>query len=242
MADSLTDYIRESFASGLKKPQIEANLLRSGWTKEQIADAFERIEYSQKEFIEKHRRRILPSKKFLTSILKIILTIVVIAAIFLGIFLSIKYVTRPKLSIIAGLRIAGDQNCVTKTNEAINLLRDRDPDNYEELASRIDLIKCDKFATRPQYNLKDGKGFREFRIDKRTMDAGAIWYAGIIVHETCHARQFQEFEKIKYNLSPEQAERERNKDLEAECAVVQAESLKKLEAEEYMINHVESSH
>lgn len=242
MSKSLRDYIREGFVQGLKKNQIEANLIRAGWMKDFIDQAFEDLEYSQKEFIERHSKRILPSRNFLSGSLRVILIIVVIGAILAGVYFGFKYLTRPKPSLIANLKIDGDENCVAKTNEALNLLRNKDPDNYEELASRIDLIKCDRFATRPQYNLKEGKGFREIRIDKRTMDAGAIWYAGTIAHETCHARQFQEFEKIKYNLSPEEAERERNNDLEAECAQVQAESLKKLGAEEYMINHVKTSH
>ncbi|EKD95708.1 MAG: hypothetical protein ACD_24C00378G0001, partial [uncultured bacterium] len=96
MSESLRDYIRKSFAGGLKKPQIEASLLQSGWTKEQIEDAFERIEYSQKEFIEKHRRSFLPSRKFLTGFFKKILILAAIGAIFAGLYFGIKYITRPK--------------------------------------------------------------------------------------------------------------------------------------------------
>jgi len=83
---NLEDYIRESFIKGLKKPQIEASLLQSGWTKEQIEDAFERIEFSQKEFIERHRKSIIPSKKFFAGLVKLIVIIFVITTVLGGLF------------------------------------------------------------------------------------------------------------------------------------------------------------
>lgn len=242
MPTNLLDYIKKSFVQGLRKDQVEASLLQSGWTKEQIADAFERIDASQEEFIERYRRRILPSKKFLTGVFRIAVIITVIIAFFAGVYLAIKYVTRPKPSIIAGLKIDGDANCVAKTNEAINLLKIKLPDQYASLAKYVTLIKCDKFTSTPKYSVKKGKGLTEFRIDPKTVDAGPVWYAGAIVHETCHARQFQEWEAIKASLSPEELEREKNRDLEKECFAVSYDVLKKLDADQSTLDYAKNIH
>lgn len=174
----LRDYIRESFAKGLKKGQIEASLSQSGWTKEQIEDAFERIEFSQKEFIEKHRRRILPSKKFLTIFLLVIL--------FFGfIYKSFFYVDIKNecfVKIIPSLSLELSNGNIKRS---IRILKYGSSSDYQNFCKYVDTIDANVDC-----GGWEGGCFRGGKkIAVSTSQSTVAWTAGVIVHETCHAIQ-----------------------------------------------------
>jgi len=181
MAEGLREYIKNSFATGLKKPQIEASLLQSGWTKEQIADAFERIEFSQKEFIEKHRRRILPSKKFLT----IFLIILLFFGFIYQFFFYIDVDNSCFVKIIPSITMEFSNSNIKRS---IKILKHGSPTDYQDFCRLVDTIDA---------NIDcggwEGGCFRSGKkIAVSTSQRTVAWTAGIIVHETCHAIQASE--------------------------------------------------
>lgn len=229
---NLEEYIKQSFGQGVQKPQIEAELLKAGWTKDQIETVFYSVEFEQKQFIESHSKTLLPSKIFLNRIFKFSLKIIVIVIILTGLYLGIKYLTRPKPSIIATLKIDGDSDCVAKTNEALNLLKTRASDYYNDVVNNVNLIKCDKFSPNSIFTYNKGKKFRKFILNSNALDAGSIWLAGVITHETCHVQQYLEFEANRSSYSEKDWEGEKNRNLEGECDDVIYDALKKLGADQ----------
>ena len=181
MFSSLVDYIKESFIKGLKKPQIEASLLQSGWSKKQIEDAFERIEFSQKEFIEKHRRRILPSKKFFTIFLLILL--------FSGlIYNQFFYVDFQNSCFVKILPSIGLEFSNFNIKRSIKILKYGSPADYQDFCRLVDTIDANVDCGGWEGGCyRGGK-----RIAVSTAQGTVSWTVAIIVHETCHAIQTSE--------------------------------------------------
>jgi len=180
---NLRDYIKDSFMKGLKKAQIEASLLQSGWTKEQIEDAFERIEFSQKEFIEKHRKRILPSKKVFTIFLLILLFFGLIYQFFFYIDIGNSCFVK----IIPSITLEFSNSNIKRS---IKILKYGSPADYQDFCRLVDTIDanidCGGF---------EGGCYRGGkRIAVSTAQGTVSWTVAIIVHETCHAMGFGETE------------------------------------------------
>ena len=187
MYKTLIDYIRESFIKGLKKPQIEASLLQSGWTKGQIEDAFERIEYSQKEFIEKHRRRILPSK----SLIKIFVVFLLFSLFIYKYFLYIDVPNKCFVKILPSWIELSNSNI----KRSIKILKYGSPEDYRDFCSHVDtinpgiaIISCKRFAAGCFTGDKEHPKTIVVATSKDLI-AGTIV---VIVHETCHSIQFAE--------------------------------------------------
>ena len=183
MAEGLRKYIKNSFATGLKKPQIEASLLQSGWTKEQIDDAFERIEFSQKEFIEKHRRRILPSKKVFTIFFLIII-------FFSLIYKSFFYVDIKNDCFVKILPSLAMELSNFNIKRSIKILKYSSPSDYQDFCRLVDTIDANVDC-----GGWEGGCYRGGKtIAVSTAQGTVSWTVAIIVHETCHAKGFGETE------------------------------------------------
>ena len=174
----LGNYIKESFVKGLKKPQIEASLLQSGWSKDQIEEAFKEVEFSQKEFIQKHKRRILPSKK--------VLTIILVIFFFLGIsykfFFYVDFENRCFVKILPSIALEFSNSNIKRS---IGILKYGSPTDYQDFCRLVDTIDanvdCGGF---------EGGCYRGGkRIAVSTAQGTVSWTVAIIVHETCHAIQ-----------------------------------------------------
>ena len=183
MTKNLREFIRECFVQGLKKEQIEASLLQSGWTKEQIADAFERIEFSQKEFIEKHRRRILPSKKFFT----IFLLILLFSGLIYNQFFYVDFQNRCFVKILPSIGLEFSNSNIKRS---IKILKYGSPTDYQDFCKLVDTIDANVDCGGWEGGCyRGGK-----RIAVSTAQGTVSWTVAIIVHETCHAMGFGETE------------------------------------------------
>lgn len=178
-----------------------------------------------------------PKKSKIPFILIKIPLILLIIALIVGLGLYIKKAISPKPSRIETLLIEGDENCVGKTNEALTLLEDKSPKNYSNVANYVNLIGCEKTTYSGKFPYKDYYGVS---FNKESIESGPLWYAGVIAHETCHAKQFQDYEANKSNYSQEELEEEKAKNAEAECYEVQYNALKEMGADKRTLDYTKT--
>lgn len=175
---NLGDYVKQSFGRGVEKAQIEAELLKAGWTKDQIETVFSSIEFEQKQFIEKHKRKFLPSKK----LLKIFFIIFFLFAFIYNSFLYVDIPNRCFVKIIPSIAFEFSNGNIKR---AIKILRYGSPSDYQDFCKHVDTIDA---------NIDcggwEGGCFRHGKkIAISTSRNTVAWTAAIIVHETCHAMQ-----------------------------------------------------
>ena len=72
-----------------------------------------------------------------------------------------------------------------------------------------------------------------------TREAGPIWYAGTMVHEACHSQQYNDYQAT-YSTSSVPKDVFSGKEAEAQCLMVQTESLKKMGASQHILDHVKT--
>jgi len=79
-----------------------------------------------------------------------------------------------------------------------------------------------------------------FRVGKVTRDAGTIWYAGAIAHDSCHSRQYHDYESIHHG-TPVPIEIYTGESSEYECIRYQYGVLEKMGASKKMLDYVANS-
>jgi hypothetical protein len=134
------------------------------------------------------------------------------------------------------IAIEGDDVCVTQTQDALNLLKSKAPSHYENVIKYIGVIEC----------VESGSGMSaymtppRFKVGKATRDTGTIWYAGTIVHDAHHSKQYNDYlsthpnESVPTDVwSGAQAERE--------CLDIQYNALQQIGAPQSYLDHVQKS-
>lgn len=135
------------------------------------------------------------------------------------------------------IAIVGDDSCKTKTNQALDLLRNNAGIHYEVVTYHVGVIECvDKgsgievWATPPR-----------FRAGEITVDGGTIWYAGTIVHDSCHSKLYSDYLKKNPQTGFVPSNIYSGKDAEAQCLVVQHNALVLLGAPQTTLDTVENA-
>ena len=104
--------------------------------------------------------------------------------------------------IFIRLSFVGDSNTTIK--RALETLRHGSPDDYRKVCTHVATINpnpsCGGFGGGCFWHNKDNR--IRATIDVST-ENGLIWTVGIIVHETCHAIQFQEGRPPGHDLETE---------------------------------------
>lgn len=180
---NLKDYVKQRFGRGVQKPQIEAELLKAGWPKDQIETVFDSIEFEQKQFIEKQKRHRLPSKRILTAFVLIILCI----SLFFHFFIYIDFKNGCNIKIIPSL---GEWNNLT-IKRAIKILKYGSPNDYQNLCKYVNIIDGSVSCGGWEGGCFSGT-YGPKSITVSSAQNTEAMSAGIIAHETCHAIQFDE--------------------------------------------------
>jgi len=131
------------------------------------------------------------------------------------------------------IAISGDEICQRNSKEALRMLFDKDKEDFYFVASNLGKIEC----------VVSGSGVYSwetpprFKVGVATSNAGPIWYAGVLVHESCHIEQFK---KNGGQSQPGDAPKEEYSGEKAEiaCLGAQLAALKKLEASQPKIDYV----
>lgn len=119
---------------------------------------------------------------------KILIGVVILAAVFYYYFLYVDFGAGCYIKILPSLT---ELNNIT-VKRAISVLKNGSPDDYKGLCRYVGTINpnisCGGFGGGCFFAYKNTAR----TIDISTANGSLIWTAGIIVHETCHARQFYE--------------------------------------------------
>jgi len=141
--------------------------------------------------------------------------------------------TEPKPLGPFEIKIIGDGDCTTKTNQALDLLRNKAKIHYDTIVKYVGIIEC----TASQSGMHVWENPPRYQVGKATVDAGTIWYAGTITHDACHSKQYHDylFENPSINV-PSEVYTGRN--AEAQCLDVQYDALNKLGAAQETLNYI----
>ena len=182
--NELVNYIKESFVKGLKKPQIEAELTKAGWSKDQVDSAFYSVEFEQKQFLQQTQRRFLPSKKPLIIIIIILFSFGFIFQLFLYVDIANKCF----IKIIPSIAEWNNLNI----KRAVKILKYGSPSDYKDFCTHVDTINgvvaCGGFEGGCFY----GSQPKTIYISSAQEESTIAFTVGVIVHETCHAMQYDQ--------------------------------------------------
>lgn len=134
------------------------------------------------------------------------------------------------------ISIIGDEICRSKTNGALNLLKNKASIHYEVFVKYVGTIECAQSGSGIYVWEKPPR----FKVGNETRDYSAIWYAGVLAHESCHSKQYNDW--LAANTSSEVPDDVfSGKIAEAQCSIVQYDALADLGAGQYELDWVKNS-
>jgi len=136
--------------------------------------------------------------------------------------------------------IVGNVDCKIKTIKALELLRNKAKNHFEIVTDHISIIEC----------VDRGSGIRvqdsSVKIGKITMDAGTIWYAGVLVHESCHSLLYSDYLKNNPQSNYVPSDIYSGRDAEAFCLGLQYYALSLIDhgryTSDYFVNILKSEY
>lgn len=144
--------------------------------------------------------------------------------------------TYPFRDIPREFTIIGDSACVSQTKEALNLLKRKIPNHYNIANQYVGIIRCVERGSAMFTHLDPP----EYRVGRRTREAGAIWYSSTIVHDACHSKQYHDYLAIhSVTYVPDDVYIGREPELQ--CLAAQYNALKGVDAPDHMLEYVRES-
>lgn len=131
------------------------------------------------------------------------------------------------------IEIIGEGDCISKTNQALHLLRNQAKIHYDTIVTYVGIIEC----TESQSGMHVRENPPRYQVGKATVDAGTIWYAGTIAHDACHSKQYHDylFENPSINVPSEVYT---GRSAEAQCLDVQYDVLSKIGATQETLDYI----
>ena len=130
------------------------------------------------------------------------------------------------------IKIIGDDEFIKKTEEALALIREKAPKFYVSVTNYIGIIKAyEKTGMAAYLDPPTSK------IGLKTAEANLTWYASMIVHETNHSKQYNDYRKNVNKKVPNEIWTGRA--AEDACLDVQEAFLKEINAPERFIKAVQ---
>ncbi len=129
------------------------------------------------------------------------------------------------------IRIIGDSDFIKKTQKALNLIKERNPNTYRFINNYIGIIKQNKYSGMDVFANPP-----TFLVGKSTSDSDTFWYASCILHDATHSFLFFSAEKRGEDGSIEY----QGHDAEMACLTKQIDLLKAIKAPQYLIDYASS--
>lgn len=123
------------------------------------------------------------------------------------------------------IQLIGDEACFEQTDQAFDLLKERALEYYNFVNERLGIIEC----------IEQGSGVYtwenppRFTVGKSTREAGTMWYAGVLVHESEHVELYR------------QGKEDSGKEAEEASVDVQYDALVQLGADQATLDDVKES-
>jgi len=136
--------------------------------------------------------------------------------------------------------IIGDNSCKIKTNKALELLKNKAKNHFEIVTDHIRIIKC----------VEKGSGIRvqdsRVLVGEMTINAGTVWYAGSLVHESCHSLLYSDYLKNNPQSNYVPSDIYSGRDAEAFCLGLQYYALSLIDhgryTSDYFVNILKSEY
>lgn len=85
------------------------------------------------------------------------------------------------------IAILGDDICQNNTRQALKELFKKDKNNFQLVISSLGKIECAVFGSGVYFWEEPPR----FKVGVATSNADSVWFAGALVHESCHVGQFR---------------------------------------------------
>ncbi len=135
------------------------------------------------------------------------------------------------------LEIKGDEDCLKRTNEALNLIKEKAESHYNEVKKYIGIIEC----TERQSGMAAYENPPRFQVGRSTYQSDTIWYAGTIVHDAHHSKLYHDYLQNHPSEITVPYEAWGGRDSEQRCIDVQLDALQKIGADQYILDYVKDS-
>lgn len=133
------------------------------------------------------------------------------------------------------MKIIGNKDCISKTNSALDLLKEKAKTDYDMVNDYVGVIEC----VDSQSGMSAWEDPPKYKVGKITMDGGTIWYAGTIVHDACHSKQYNDYLFANPSIQVP-TEIYYSKEAEAECLDVQYGALEKIGATQDILDYIKN--
>jgi len=133
------------------------------------------------------------------------------------------------------IKIVGDNNCKSKTNQSLSILKSKAEVHYSVVINNVGIIECSESGS----GIYVWEEPPRYKVGQATMDTGTIWYAGTIVHEACHSKQYHDY-LFDNSTSYVPSNVYSGKSAEAQCLDAQYDSLVYLEASQGTLDYVKN--
>lgn len=132
--------------------------------------------------------------------------------------------------IVDGIDIVGGAEFLARTREALELLR---PTGFfAEIQEHVAVIKQGRRS-----GMRARAARPTFVVGKRTWRHSALWYAGAIAHDACHAKLYRDA-KARDGKEPD-ADRWTGREAEKTCLAFQIRALRALGADAATVAYLE---
>jgi hypothetical protein len=117
------------------------------------------------------------------------------------------------------------------------MLQERAPIHHGVVTQYVGLIEC----------VESGSGMDawfdppRYLAGRKTRDAGTIWYAGTIVHDTCHAKLLHDYLATSEDTTSVPPEVWTGRDAVALCLAAQHNALSEIGASQQILDYVKKS-
>ncbi len=158
--------------------------------------------------------------------------LLIIIVFFVGFF--INWYVQPKPLEPFEIEIIGGNDCVSKTNKALDFLKDKAKIHYDTIVKYVGLIEC----TESRSGMYVWENPPRYQVAKATVDAGTIWYAGTIVHDACHSKQYHDYLLNNPFGYVYVLDVYTGRNAEAQCLNVQYDALSKIGATQETLDYI----
>ncbi len=141
--------------------------------------------------------------------------------------------TYPFQDIPHDFAITGDSTCVSLTLKALYHLQSKIPNHYGVANQYIGEIRCVDAGSAMLVSSDPPV----FLVGTLTRDSGRIWYAGTIVHDACHSKQYHDY-LATHSVSWVPGEVYVGRDAEAQCLAAQLNALEGMDAPSHMLDYI----
>lgn len=147
--------------------------------------------------------------------------------------LSTATPVQSKINSPHSISLIGDSYCVSRTNESLDLLKNKAPTHYDTVVKYIGTVEC----------VQSGTGIYVYEnppralIGKTILDAGVIWHAGGLAHEACHSKLYSDY---KLNNPDVPIDVYSGRNAEAQCLDIQYDALSKIGASQWDLDYIKN--